>query len=206
MFGGLNLKALKANENQTKPNRAVETRGEGANSGDKSNPGRPDLEFSLVDSGPGPPKIDYDLAAKIQNPSLTSALSAGQFADPSIITALVYDKNSSTRKAMVAHLRALPVKRVIVVKDDSEARSVIERNNSQPLRTRNAVRLVVANLDVVAARIVEYVQSRFDGPLGRMETIPVLLTVNEETEGGVEAWSKSRDSSEFTKEEVRALS
>ena len=61
----------------------------------------------------------------------------------------------------------------------------------------------MANLDVVAARIVEYVQSRFEGPRGRMEAIPVLLTVNEETEEGVEAWSKSRLSSDLTRDEVR---
>lgn len=44
------------------------------------------------------------------------------------------------------------------------------------------MRLVVCNLDVVGMRIIEFVQSRLmDEEYGRMETIPVLLTVDDGT-------------------------
>ena len=66
-----------------------------------------------------------------------------------------------------------------IIQDDIEAIDVLNRNNGDPSRVRNCVRLIVANLDVVSLRIVDYVESRLQNKsTSRMETIPILLTID----------------------------
>ncbi|GMH80705.1 hypothetical protein TrLO_g7033, partial [Triparma laevis f. longispina] len=125
--------------------------------------------------------VDYEMVKKVMNPNIIEALSAASSASPSNLTVLIYDKNTSTRAPLISSLKTL-VKRVLIADDLSSAITIINRNNSDPGRTRNCVRLVVCNLDVVGMRIIEFVQSRLmDEEYGRMETIPVLMTVDDGT-------------------------
>jgi len=71
---------------------------------------------------------------------------------------------------------------VIEVGDYDDAIDVIKRNNSDPTRVRNCVRLIIASLDSVSVRIIDHIQSRLTDPhISRMETIPVILTVDPST-------------------------
>ncbi|GMH81337.1 hypothetical protein TrST_g1933 [Triparma strigata] len=171
MFGGLSMNALRAAPDEA-----------------------PGFQIPKPTNNTAPPAsqsqsgdlVNYDLVNKVMNPNIVKALSAAEAASPSNLTVLVYDKNSSTRAPLIAALKKM-VKRVIVADDLASAAAIINRNNSDPARTRNAVRLLICNLDVVSMRIIEFVQSRLTGEHGRMETIPVLLTVDDGTVAHVDS-------------------
>jgi hypothetical protein len=125
--------------------------------------------------------VDDELAFKSLHPTVVSAINAKEAAILGNATVVVYNKSPSDRKAMATVLRPIS-KRVIEVSDYDEMVDVIKRNNSDPARIKNCVRLIVAALDSVSVRIIEHVESRLSDPtVSRMETIPIILTVDPST-------------------------
>ena len=70
----------------------------------------------------------------------------------------------------------------MVVQSSDDALDVINTNNTDAHKTRNAVRLIIAHLDVVSLRIADAVEARLsDKALSRLGTIPILFTVDDST-------------------------
>ena len=133
------------------------------------------------------PLLDAALTESSFHPAVTLATTAAASVDPSAMTIVVYNsiKSQCTNLAvsLAAHYkRVLKTYSPNTVHDVPGAIDLIVRNNSDPTRTRNSVRFVVLALDNTAVAIIRHVSERLTDPkLARMEVIPILLVVKEET-------------------------
>ena len=127
------------------------------------------------------PLIDSHLLGLSLHPAIRQANAAEASSSTAASTVAVYAPGRNTCANLAKSLNP-DFKRVLKSFTSSECIAQIRRNNSDPLRTRNSVRLIVANLDQSALSILSHVESRLSDPLlRRMPVIPVLLTVSSGT-------------------------
>ena len=106
--------------------------------------------------------------------------------DLSSATILIFEKSPISRNHLINALRPF-VKRLLVANGSEDAVALIKRNNSDPLQTRNSIRLIITGLDNSALRIAEHVEARLHSKVfSRMASIPILMTVEDSTSREIE--------------------
>ena len=131
-----------------------------------------DSSSSLVSTG----KLHPSLAVSLTSPALDDLTMSNS-------TILIYNKTPSARKRL-RDILANNCKRVICASSSHDAIDIIKRNNSDVMRTRNAVKAAILSVDNSSVSISRFLESRgLDEHFSQMPTVPIIFYVEEGSMG-----------------------